>query len=220
MVNSILTVKEKAQIMFDEHNKALEQIYEAADEKRKKLLDEDRKKHPEEELTLDWYLQRFQEVNDLLEELTKYSHRKVSGVDLYTLNIDSYKGTRKSLGTKAFEDSRIVNLPKQPTLKYFLDFDLSDFYFKKIKLGRSSEINIPELAITGIANMARTGGELFATEYAEKALEYGIMPKVLAVYDAAGLHHIGGAEGYEHVFIESPKKSLLSIIKIDHVDKK
>jgi len=216
MKRTNLSIQERAKILLNEHQALISKVYEGVSQERKTVLDEDRKKHPEEEPTLEKYEQRIQKAHAFFNELKEGKNaEKINGIDVYDVKVDSFIGDpNATIQHNAFKQSRITNLSSKPDLLWFLDEPLKDFYFQPMVFGKTSIERLEYALQTGRGDIARQNGGLFASQHPGKALEYGCMPKVILGYNSEGLKYIGGAEGYEHEFIGNPKDSLLCILKI------
>jgi hypothetical protein len=216
MKQNNLSTQEKAKILLSQHNELISKVYAKLSRERRRELDEDRRRHPEEEPTLEKYEQRIRKAHSFFDELKIGRNAKsINGVDVYYLEIDSFIGDSKAtIQHDAFRYSRIANLSSRPDLLWFLNEPLRDFYFQPIIFGKTANERLEYTLQTGKGDNARQNGGLFVCQHPAKALEYGPMPKVILGYNRKGLRYISGPEGYESEFIGNPKYSLLCVLKI------
>lgn len=207
-----LSAEEKARIEFEDYTRARARIWAELSDKERREIEEDRKKHPEEEITFEKYEQRFRENQTLIEELEHGKYCQIlDGVNIYDLFIDTMEKPEYNYHPHGFNESRIVNLSSSPKLLQFLDTELQRFCFKHLNFRSVSNKRLGYVLQNGTDREDR---KTFVSQYSTKALEYGVMPKLLLVYDANGIMYRGGVEGYEYEFTEDPKSLLQCAVRV------
>ena len=208
-----LSIKEKARIEFDERKRWEEILWNESSDEERREIEENRKKSPNDEKTLKNFEQRFRETHALIDELKQGNYfQSINGVSIYDLFIDTMKGSPDhNFHPRGFLSSKITNLHSNPNLLKFLSIDLKNFHFHNLKFRCVSNKRLEHVLQNGTD---REDAKTFVSPYVDKVLEYGIMPKLLLVYDSDGIGYVGGIEGHEHRFIDYPKSILQSAIRI------
>ena len=129
---SIFSIEEKARIEFEDYKKFKYNIWSKLSEEEKRVIEEDRKFHPEEEMTLEKYEKQFRKAHNIVDELrnSKYFQNK-GNVDIYDLVIDKMRNPEHNYHPDGFNDSKIINLRSNLDLLGFLDRILGRYIFRE-----------------------------------------------------------------------------------------
>ncbi len=209
---SRLSIEEKARIDFEDCIRFKAKQWASLSDEQKRVIEEDEKQRQYEPMTLEGFEQGFRHAHSFFDELRERNYfQKLNGVDVYDLFIDDMKYPTHNFHPNGFENSKITNMSSNPELLSFLIAQVDRFYFVDVKFRCVSNQRLDYVVQNGTDRADR---KTFVSPYPNKALEYGVMPKLLLVYDGDGINYLGGIEGYEHEFTKEPKSLLQCVMRV------